>query len=66
MELESRYRLDLLVESQVIAELKSVEALGPPYVAIILTYMGPSGHHLGLLMNFNVTVLKAGFRRYIL
>ena len=66
VKLESGYRLDLLVEAKVIVELKSVDALGPLHEAIILTYMRLSGHHLGLLINFNVPMLKDGIRRYIL
>jgi len=66
IKLESGYRLDLLVEAKVIVELKSVDALGPLHEAIILTYMRLSGHHLGLLINFNVPMLKGGIRRYIL
>jgi GxxExxY protein len=66
VKLESGYRLDLLVEAKVIVELKSVEALGPLHEAIILTYMRLSDHHLGLLINFNVSMLKDGIRRYIL
>ena len=66
VKLESGCRLDLLVEAKVIVELKSVEALGPPHEAIILTYMRLSGHHLELLINFNVSMLKDGIRRYIL
>ena len=66
VKLESGHRLDLLVEAKVIVELKSVDALGPLHEAIILTYMRLSGHHLGLLINFNVPMLKDGIRRYIL
>jgi GxxExxY protein len=66
VKLESGYRLDLLVEAKVIVELKSVDALGPLHEAIILTYMRLSGHRLGLLINFNVPMLKDGIRRYIL
>jgi GxxExxY protein len=59
------YRLDLLVEGRVILELKSVENLAPIHEAIILTYLRLSGHKTGLLINFNVTVLKDGVRRFI-
>src|SRR5260370_25463858 len=65
VKLESGYRLDLLVEAKVIVELKSVDALGPLHEAIILTYMRLSGHHLGLLLNFNVSMLKERVRRDI-
>jgi GxxExxY protein len=63
--LECGYRLDLLVEGRVVVELKSVEGLGPIHEAIILTYLRMSGHRLGLLVNFNVSVLKDGVRRFI-
>ncbi len=63
--LECGYRLDLLVEDRVVVELKSVEGLGPIHEAIILTYLRMSGHRLGLLINFNVSVLKDGIRRFI-
>jgi GxxExxY protein len=59
------YRLDLLVEGRVILELKSVENLAPIHEAVILTYLRLSGHKTGLLINFNVTVLKDGVRRFI-
>jgi GxxExxY protein len=64
--LECGYRLDLLVEGRIVVELKSVEGLGPIHEAIILTYLRMSGHKLGLLINFNVSVLKDGIRRFIL
>jgi GxxExxY protein len=64
--LECGYRLDLLVEGRVVVELKSVDGLGPIHEAIILTYLRMSGHKLGLLINFNVNVLKDGVRRFIL
>ena len=64
--LECGYRLDLLVEGKIVVELKSVEALGPIHEAIMMTYLRMSGHKLGLLINFNVNVLKDGVRRFIL
>ena len=63
--LECGYRLDLLIEGRVVVGLKSVEGLGPIHEAIILTYLRMSGHRLGLLINFNVGVLKDGVRRFI-
>jgi GxxExxY protein len=63
--LECGYRLDLLVEGRVVVGLKSVEGLGPIREAIILTYLRMSRHRLGLLINFNVGVLKEGVRRFI-
>jgi GxxExxY protein len=63
--LECGYRIDLLVESRVVVELKSVEGLAPIHEAIILTYLRLSGHKIGLLINFNVAILKDGVRRFI-
>jgi GxxExxY protein len=64
--LECGYRLDLLVESRIVVELKSIEGFAPIHEAIMLTYLRLSGHRLGLLINFNVKVLKDGIRRYII
>jgi GxxExxY protein len=66
VKLESGYRLDLLVASEVIVELKSIDALAPIHESVMLTYLRLSGHRLGLLINFNVPMLKEGIRRYIL
>ena len=66
VKLECGYRVDLLVEGRGIVELKAVEALAPIHEAIILTYLRLSGCPLGLLINFNVPVLKDGIQRYIL
>src|SRR6266496_4666499 len=66
VKLECGYLIDLLVESRIVVELKSIEAFAPIHEAIILTYIRLSGCHLGLLINFNVTVLKDGVKRYII
>lgn len=66
VKLECGYRIDLLVESRIVVELKSIEAFAPIHQAIILTYIRLSGRRLGLLINFNVTVLKDGIKRYII
>ena len=63
---ECGYRIDLLVEGRVVVELKSIEGLAAIYEAIILTYLRLSGRRLGLLINFNVTALKDGIRRFII
>ncbi len=60
------FRLDLLVEKRIVVELKSVEALAAIHEAIMLTYLRLSGHKLGLLINFNVSVLKDGVRRFMM
>lgn len=65
MKLDYCYRLDLLVEDRVLVEIKSVEALIPLHTAQVLSYLRLSGFRLGLLINFNVPVLKDGIRRLI-
>ena len=57
------YRLDLVVHDQIIVELKSCESLLPIHNAQLLTYLRLTGLSLGLLINFNVPVLKDGIRR---
>ena len=64
--LEVGYRIDLMVESRIIVEIKSVETLNDVHLAQILTYMKLSKLRLGLLVNFNVSSLKNGLRRVIL
>jgi len=64
--LDCGFRLDLLVEGRVVVELKSIDSLGPIHEAIILTYLRLSGHPVGLLINFNVPVLKDGVRRFVM
>ena len=59
------YRLDLLVENTVIVEIKSVEALNDIHMAQLLTYLKLSDRKLGLLINFNVALLKDGIRRIV-
>jgi GxxExxY protein len=65
VKLECGYRIDLVVEASVIVEVKSVDALAPIHEAQILTYLKLSGCKLGLLINFNVPVVKDGIHRYI-
>ena len=59
------YRIDLLVEGKVIIELKAVERLEPIHEAQLLSYLKLSGCKVGLLINFNVKVLKNGIRRLV-
>jgi len=66
VKLECGYRMDCLIDGRVVAELKAVEALAPTRDAIVLTYLRLSGRKLGLLINFNLPVLKEGIRRFIL
>jgi GxxExxY protein len=63
--LDCGYRIDLLVENKVVIEVKSVETLNDVHLAQILTYMKLGGHKLGLLINFNVLLLRDGIRRVI-
>jgi GxxExxY protein len=65
VKLECGYRIDLLVERQVVIEVKSVEALADIHLAQVLTYLKLSNNRLGLLINFNVTLLKNGVKRVI-
>lgn len=64
--LDCGYRVDVLVEDEIIVELKSVEELLPIHEAQLLTYMRLSGKRIGLLMNFNVEILKQGLKRLVL
>lgn len=64
--LECGYRLDFVVEKQVLVEVKAVEAVHPIHEAQLLTYLRLSGLHTGLLINFNVVLLKQGIKRMVL
>ncbi len=64
VELECGYRIDLLVEQQVLIELKSVDRLAPIHEAQILTYMKLANIPTGLLINFNQTKLVDGIKRF--
>jgi GxxExxY protein len=66
VKLDCGYRIDLIVEEKVVVELKAVEGILPVHQAQILTYLRLSGLRVGLLINFNVPVLKDGIRRRIL
>jgi GxxExxY protein len=63
--LDCGYRIDLLVEDSVVVEIKSVDQLAPIHNAQLLSYLRLSGHQLGLLINFNVKMLKNGVRRLV-
>jgi GxxExxY protein len=63
--LECGYRIDLLVEKKVVIEIKSVESINEVHVAQVLTYMKLGSFRLGLLINFNVFLLKNGIRRIV-
>ncbi|HOE12048.1 MAG TPA: GxxExxY protein [bacterium] len=64
--LDAALRLDVLVDNCLVVELKAVEAMIPLYTAQLLTYLKLTGHRLGLLINFNVPVIKEGIRRVVL
>jgi GxxExxY protein len=63
--LECGYRIDLLVENRIVIEVKSVEAISDVHLAQTLTYMKLGKYKLGLLIHFNVLVLKDGIKRVI-
>jgi GxxExxY protein len=63
--LDAGYRIDLLVESSVIVELKAVERLLPVHEAQTLSYLKLSGYTVGLLLNFNVVHFKNGIKRIV-
>lgn len=63
IEFEEGYRLDLLVENLVVVEIKSVEELSPVHKKQLLTYLRLTKKTLGLLLNFNVDLMKHGITR---
>jgi GxxExxY protein len=66
IQLDCGYRLDIVVQRDLILEIKSVDQLMPIHDAQLLTYLKLSGHKVGLLMNFNTVFLKDGIRRFVL
>jgi GxxExxY protein len=65
VKLECGYRLDLMIENEVIIEIKSIEKLMPIHQAQLLSYLKLSECKVGLLINFNVKVLKDGIKRVV-
>lgn len=59
-------RIDLIVDDRLVVELKSVEKLAPVHSAQLISYLRLTGYHLGLLINFNVALLKEGVERVVL
>ncbi len=59
------YRLDMLVESELVLELKSVERIEPIHMAQMLTYLKANRFRLGLLLNFNVDIMRKGIKRIV-
>jgi GxxExxY protein len=66
VQLGTGFRIDILVETQIIIELKAVKELTPLHDAQLLTYLKLTGKRLGLLINFNSTLIKNGIKRKIL
>jgi GxxExxY protein len=66
LDLKAGYRLDLLVENKVVVEIKAVESLKDVHIAQTLTYLRLSKCQLGLLLNFNVKLLKYGIKRVVI
>ena len=65
IKLDCGYRLDIVVEDKIILELKSCEKIEPIHKAQLLTYLKLSGIKLGLLLNFNVTLMRDGIVRIV-
>ncbi len=66
LRLDCGFRIDILVENKIILELKAVKTVLPIHEAQIMTYLRLSKKKLGLLLNFNVTVMKDGIQRILL
>ena len=65
LKMDLGFRADKIVEDKVIVELKSVEAIAPVHPKILLTYLRLTGKKLGLLVNFNVPLIKDGISRVV-
>jgi GxxExxY protein len=65
VKLDCEYKIDIVAEDLVVVELKSVRRLAPIHTAQMLTYLKLTGYPIGLLMNFNVRLLKDGIRRLV-
>jgi GxxExxY protein len=66
VQIDAGMRIDVLVAKQLVIELKAVETILPVHKAQVLTYLKLTGHRLGLLMNFNVPLIKDGIERIAL
>jgi GxxExxY protein len=64
--LEVGFRIDVLVEDCLVVELKATEEILPIHEAQVLTYLRLTGNRVGLILNFNVVLMKKGIRRIIL
>jgi len=65
IQLDCGYRMDLVVEDSIIVEIKAIDELLPIHSAQLITYLKSSGKPVGLLINFNVPVLKKGLKRFV-
>lgn len=65
LKLDHGYRMDLLIENKLVVEIKTVDAFMDVHFAQLLTYLKLGNYKLGLLINFNVTLLKNGIKRII-
>ncbi len=63
--LDANYRMDFVVENRLVLEIKAMETVLPIHEAQVLTYLRLSGHTVGLLVNFNSTLLKQGLKRLV-
>ncbi|MCK4568863.1 MAG: GxxExxY protein [Bacteroidales bacterium] len=63
--LNKDFRIDILVYNEIIIEIKAIDSIIPVHEAQIISYLKLSGFRLGFLINFNVPLLKEGFRRYV-
>jgi GxxExxY protein len=63
--LDCNFRIDIWVEKKVIVELKAVEEINPIHLAQMITYLKLTDNHLGLLINFNVPLIKNGIKRVV-
>lgn len=66
MKLDIGYRIDILVDNTIVIEVKAVESITDVHIAQVLTYLKLSNNRIGLLINFNVKLLKDGIKRLIL
>lgn len=66
LRLDCGYRMDIVVEQKVVLEIKAVESLAPIHEAQLMTYLKLSQMRVGLLMNFNVALMKEGIKRIVL
>jgi GxxExxY protein len=64
-ELSKEFKIDILVENEIILELKSVETISPVFVAQTISYLKLMDKRLGFLINFNVPLMKQGVQRFV-